>query len=63
MAKANKSVKKPSAAKASKKKTLIAKKSPARKAGSKPKSAFTKEVHLFRDQKDIFSVDKKYAEW
>jgi len=50
--------------KISKKKNLIAKnKTPKKAANDKPKSAFTKEVHLFRDQKDTFSVDRKYDHW
>ena len=47
-----------------KKKTASASKpSSPKKSPSKAKSAFTKEVHLFRDQKDWFSVDRKYDNW
>jgi hypothetical protein len=64
MAKSSKSVSKKQTTattpKISKKKSLIAKSA---KKSSKPKSAFTKEVHLFRDQKDCYSLDRKYDAW
>ena len=56
MPKAAKSAKK-TPAKSAAKKTLIAKP----KKTSKAKSAFQKEVTLFRDQKDYFTMDQKYA--
>jgi len=43
----------------SKKKTLSTKKSAPKAANS----AFTKTVTLFRNAKDVFSIDSKYKKW
>ena len=51
------SSKKPSAGKASKTKAI--KKSPSKSKSS----AFVKQIQLFRDQKDHFSIDRKYDNW
>jgi hypothetical protein len=57
------SVQKKNIKKSVKKTVAITKTVKTPKASTKKDSKFTKTVELFRDQKDYFKLDDKYAKW